>query len=63
MIALIRDVRFSPLVLEVTPSLQVTAVPELIAYAKANPGKLNIASGGNGSAGRLARRFRQADGR
>src|SRR3984957_3509674 len=33
-------------VLEVHPSLPVTTVPEFIAYAKANPGKLNFASGG-----------------
>jgi tripartite-type tricarboxylate transporter receptor subunit TctC len=34
----------------VTPSLPVKTVREFIAYAKANPGKLNMASGGNGSA-------------
>jgi tripartite-type tricarboxylate transporter receptor subunit TctC len=34
----------------VTPSLPVKTVPEFIAYAKANPGKVNMASGGNGSA-------------
>jgi len=33
-----------PQVLLVTPSLPVQTVPELIAYAKANPGKLNMAS-------------------
>ena len=34
----------------ITPSLPVKTVPEFIAYAKANPGKINMASGGNGSA-------------
>ena len=38
-----------PLVMEVNPSLPVTTIPEFIAYAKANPGKINMASGGNGT--------------
>ena len=38
-----------PNVLEINPSLPVTTVPEFIAYMKANPGKINMASGGNGS--------------
>jgi tripartite-type tricarboxylate transporter receptor subunit TctC len=33
----------------VNPSFPVKTVPEFIAYAKANPGKINFASGGNGS--------------
>jgi len=37
------------LVVEVNPSFSVQTIPELIAYAKANPGKLSVASGGNGS--------------
>jgi len=36
-------------VMEVHPSLPVKSVPEFIAYAKANPGKINMASGGAGS--------------
>ena len=37
-------------VMEVHSSFPATTVPEFIAYAKANPGKLNMASAGNGSA-------------
>jgi tripartite-type tricarboxylate transporter receptor subunit TctC len=38
-----------PLVMEVNPSLPVNTVPEFISYAKANPGKINVASAGTGS--------------
>jgi tripartite-type tricarboxylate transporter receptor subunit TctC len=38
-----------PNVMEVNPAVPVKTVPEFIAYAKANPGKVNMASAGNGS--------------
>src|ERR1700686_3162152 len=43
-----------PNVAEVTPSLPVNSIPELIAYAKANPGKLSFESAGIGTASHLA---------
>ena len=43
-----------PLGLAVHPSVPVNSVKELIAYAKANPGKLNMASFGTGSVSHLA---------
>ena len=47
-------VAVTPNVLVVNPSLPVNSVQELVAYAKARPGKLSFGSGSNGSAGHLA---------
>jgi tripartite-type tricarboxylate transporter receptor subunit TctC len=43
-----------PFVIEVNPSVPAKTVPELIAYAKANPNKINFASGGIGSTQHVA---------
>ena len=43
-----------PSVMVVHPSLPARSVPELIAYAKADPGKLSMASGGIGSGSHVA---------
>jgi tripartite-type tricarboxylate transporter receptor subunit TctC len=49
-IAPITGIMREPLFIEVHPSFPAKTVPEFIAYAKANPGKINMASAGNGTA-------------
>jgi tripartite-type tricarboxylate transporter receptor subunit TctC len=41
-------------VMEVHPAVPTKSVSEFMSYAKANPGKINMASGGNGTAGHIA---------
>jgi tripartite-type tricarboxylate transporter receptor subunit TctC len=43
-----------PNIMEVHPSVQATSVPEFIALARANPGKISMASGGIGTPAHLA---------
>jgi tripartite-type tricarboxylate transporter receptor subunit TctC len=45
----IAGIMVAPSVLEVNPSLPVHSTAEFIAYAKANPGKINLGTAGNGS--------------
>jgi tripartite-type tricarboxylate transporter receptor subunit TctC len=49
-IAPVASVFRSAYVMVVSPSVPAKSIPEFIAYAKANPGKINMASGGVGSA-------------
>jgi tripartite-type tricarboxylate transporter receptor subunit TctC len=49
----IAGISVDPFMLQVTPSLPVKTTAELIAYAKANPGKVNFGSGGIGSGNHL----------
>jgi tripartite-type tricarboxylate transporter receptor subunit TctC len=53
-IAMVAGVTRSPLVLEVHPAFPVNTVPEFIAYAKANPGKISMASFGTGTTSHVA---------
>jgi tripartite-type tricarboxylate transporter receptor subunit TctC len=51
---LIASIAQVPNFVEVTPSLPVKTISELIAHAKANPGKINFASTGHGTSAHLA---------
>jgi tripartite-type tricarboxylate transporter receptor subunit TctC len=53
-IAPVAFIGITPFVLAVTPSFPAKTVPEFIAYAKANPGKINLATAGAGTAPHLA---------
>jgi tripartite-type tricarboxylate transporter receptor subunit TctC len=48
-IAPVASVVRSPLIMVVNPAIPAKTVPEFIVYAKANPGKINMASTGNGA--------------
>jgi tripartite-type tricarboxylate transporter receptor subunit TctC len=53
-IAAVGGILHVPEVMVVNPSVPAKTVPEFIAYAKANPGKINMASAGNGSVPHVA---------
>jgi tripartite-type tricarboxylate transporter receptor subunit TctC len=53
-IAMVAGIMQSPLVMLTNPSFAAKSVADLISYAKANPGKINMASPGNGTAPHLA---------
>jgi tripartite-type tricarboxylate transporter receptor subunit TctC len=53
-IAPVASIGRAPNVMAVRPSFPAKTVPEFIAYAKATPGKVNMASGGNGTSDHVA---------
>lgn len=53
-LAMVAGLNNSPLVLEVHPAVPVNSVPEFIAYAKANPGRIAMASFGTGTISNVA---------
>src|SRR5439155_6429316 len=53
-IAPVAGILREPFVMVVNPTFPATTIPEFIAYAKANAGKINMASGGSGTSPHLA---------
>jgi tripartite-type tricarboxylate transporter receptor subunit TctC len=53
-IAPVASIERAPLIVAVNPTFPAKSVPEFINYAKNNPGKINMASGGVGSTGHVA---------
>jgi tripartite-type tricarboxylate transporter receptor subunit TctC len=53
-VAPIASIIHMPNVMEVSPSVPVKTVPEFIAYARTKPGKISMASGGNGAASHVS---------
>ena len=53
-IAPVAGIGRTPLVMVINPAVSAKTVPEFIAYAKANPGKVNMGSAGTGGIGHLA---------
>jgi tripartite-type tricarboxylate transporter receptor subunit TctC len=53
-IAPVASIDLLPLVMEVNPAFPAKTVPDFITYAKANPGKINFATGGVGSSQHVA---------
>jgi tripartite-type tricarboxylate transporter receptor subunit TctC len=53
-IAMVASTMSNPLAMVVSPSFMAKSVADFIAYAKANPGKISMASAGNGSTSHLA---------